>query len=68
MYIFVKILKKAGNCYLRVFQKGFCKFESEVLNLSIGMLMNLCAKLNICTSHTPTSQSCKTLAVIGKAW
>ncbi len=31
--------------------------------MSIGILINICAKLNICTSNSPTSQSPKTLPV-----
>ncbi len=35
---------------------------AEVLNLIFGILTNICAKLNICASNSPTSASPKTLA------
>ena len=34
---------------------------AEVLNLIFGILTNICAKLNICASNSPTSASPKTL-------
>ena len=37
---------------------------AEVLNLIFGILTNICAKLNICASNSPTSASPKTLTAI----
>ena len=34
---------------------GIGKIGGEVLNLSIGILINICAKLNICALNAPTS-------------
>ncbi len=48
--------------------RGLNAMGAEVVNSTIVLLLNFCDKLNICASNTPTSQSCKTLAVIGKAW
>ncbi len=44
-------------------QQGFCKSGAFVLNLSIGILLNICAKLNICaeipTFAKPENVICK---------
>lgn len=45
-------------------QHRFCDIGAEVLNLSIGILLNICTKLSICPLIFPTSQSRKPLAVI----
>ena len=47
-------------------QHGFAKIGAFVLNLNIGILINICATLNICTSNSPTSASPKTLSAILK--
>ncbi len=56
IYYTCKAVLKCTNA-----QQGFCKSGASVLNLSIGILINICAKLNICTSNSPPSQSPKAL-------
>ena len=38
-------------------QQGFGKMGAEVLNWAFVILLYICAKLNICTSNSPTSPS-----------
>jgi hypothetical protein len=45
-------------------QQGIGKIGAEVLILSIGIPINICAKLNICALNSPTSPIPKTLAAI----
>ena len=45
-------------------QHRFCDIGAELLNLSIGIQLSICSKLNICTSNSPTSQSRKPLCAI----
>jgi hypothetical protein len=54
----------AEQLVIGLVQHGFAKIGAIVLYLSVGILMNICAKLNICTSISPTSASPKPLAVI----
>ena len=55
-------VKNSNNCH----QHRFCDIGADVLNLSIGILLSIRTKLNICASNSPTSQSRKPLAFIGK--
>jgi len=43
-------------------QQQFGKMAGLVLNSTAVLRLNFCAKLNICTSISATSPSCKTLA------
>ena len=44
-------------------QHGIGKIGAEVVNLSIGILIKICARLNICALNAPTSPIPKTLCV-----
>ena len=45
-------------------QHGIGKIGAEVVNLSIGILIKICARLNICALNAPTSPIPKTLCAI----
>ena len=45
-------------------QHGIGKIGAEVVNLSIGILIKICARLNICALNAPTSPIPKTLVAI----
>jgi hypothetical protein len=47
-----------------LFNIRFGVIGAEVLTLSIGIQINICAKLNICSLNAPPSPSRKPLAVI----
>jgi len=47
-------------------QQQFGKMAGLVLNSTVVLQLNFCAKLNFCASISATSPSCGTLAVIVK--
>ena len=47
-------------------QQGFCNSGAKLQSSPVVLRFNLCAKLKICASIAPPSQSPETLAVILK--
>lgn len=52
--------QKNKNCH----QQGFCNSGAKLQNSTVVLRLNFCAKLKICASIVPPSQSPKTLAEI----
>jgi hypothetical protein len=51
----------SDNFEKKMNEHRLCDIGADVLNLSIGILLSICTKLNICTLNSPTSQSRKPL-------